>query len=233
MVEVKGPNGLRTNEPGCGGSHSLSFIPLMPGESIDGNITLTNIYKASSGEEDLVSSNKIFDFSEPGVYVVQVSRVDLEDPDLGYVASNKLVITIVPNNDRATWPSGHLLSLTISADDRVFKVGSPVLVQVVLTNVSGEAMTVPWSADPQHLAEQFAIAVRNDRGDMAKVSSSDWKNEKSLGPGERIEGDCIVRGEPLDFGTPGKYQIQFFMDEHRVGDEWSLKSNKITISVYK
>ncbi|MGA9672843.1 MAG: hypothetical protein WBQ94_26745 [Terracidiphilus sp.] len=232
-IKVKGPNGISKNEPGCAGSRSLSFTPLKPEESIDGFVVLTGIYQVTIGGEDLVNSTKAFDFSVPGAYLVQFSRVDLDDPDLTYITSNELEINIVPKKNAAIVPSGHSLSLAISADDGSFKVGEPILIHVVLTNISDEAITVPWSTAPEHVAEEFAIAVRSERGDMTKVSSSDGHNEKSLKPGQSVEGDCILRGDPLDFSVPGSYQVQFFSDERGDGNEWSLKSNKLTITVYQ
>lgn len=232
-IEVRGPNGISRNEPACMGSRSLSFTPLGPGKSIDGSVVLTDIYQVTTGGEDLVNSTRAFDFSAPGAYLVQLSRVDMDDPNLTYVTSNELEINIVPNKKAAIPPSGHSLSLAISADDGSFKVGEPILIHVVLTNISDGVITVPWSTASEHLAERFAIAVRGERGDMTKVSSSDGHNEKSLKPGQSVEGDCILRGDPLDFSVPGSYQVQFFSDERGDGNEWSLKSNKLTITVYQ
>ncbi len=232
-IEVSGPNGLSKDEPPCFGS-SLSFTPLEPGEKTEGSIVLTEIYQdAAPGGEDLVNVARPFAFTPPGVYFVQLSRIDLDDPDHGYVTSNILKITILQNGNATTLTTAPSLSLKISATDDRLEVGQPILIHVSLTNISNRPITVPWSAAPQHAAEPFAVASRSDRGEMIKASGSDGRNKRSLEPGESLEQDCVLKGEPLDFTAPGTYEVQLFGIDRGNGNDWSLRSNKITITVFQ
>lgn len=91
IIQVQGEKGLVSSKPNCSGSHIMGLRQLKPGESVEGNITLSEISHYDSKVDDMV---KTFDFTSPGEYEVQLSRYLSDDPDKENVTSNKLIITV-------------------------------------------------------------------------------------------------------------------------------------------
>lgn len=91
VIQIQGEKGLISNEPNCSGSRIAGIRQLKPGESVDGNITLSEIlqYDSTQGAEV-----KVFDFTTPGEYVVQLSRHVSDDPAKEIVKSNKITVTV-------------------------------------------------------------------------------------------------------------------------------------------
>ena len=92
IIQVQGEKGLISSKPDCSGSHITGIRQLKPGESVEGKITLSEIFHYDSKVDDMV---KTFDFTSPGEYVVQLSRHISDDPDKEIVKSNKITIIVV------------------------------------------------------------------------------------------------------------------------------------------
>jgi hypothetical protein len=92
IIQVQGEKGLISSKPNCSGSHIMGIRQLKPGESVEGKITLSEIFHYDSKVDDMV---KTFYFTSPGEYVVQLSRHISDDPDKEIVKSNKITITVV------------------------------------------------------------------------------------------------------------------------------------------
>jgi len=91
IIQIQGEKGLISSKPDCSGSHIMGIRQLKPGESVEGNITLSDIIHYDSKMDDMV---KTFDFTSPGEYVIQLSRHISDDPDKEVVKSNNLTITV-------------------------------------------------------------------------------------------------------------------------------------------
>ncbi len=88
-VQVQSNNNPKTHQPDCSGS--AAFLHLKPGKQFESNTDLSKILRYDSKVGDMV---KVFDFTSPGEYVIQLSRHVADDPDKKIVKSNKLTITV-------------------------------------------------------------------------------------------------------------------------------------------
>jgi len=228
-IRVQGPNGLHTHEPDCSGSSS--FTRLKPGKKLEDDATLTKTYQIDRQGEGLVNTSKKFDFASPGEYVVQLSRHVSDDPDKALVTSNEISITVIPGDADAATAQPHPFSIAISTPNETIKVGDPVRIHVVLKDISDQDIAVPDPSSSKPTDGRYTISVSGPNISMNKGGGTYVGPRTILKPGEQIEEDDILQGNPFDFNAPGKYVIQFFQSDGDDSNPWSVKSNKITIAV--
>jgi hypothetical protein len=236
-IEVQGRNGLVVYEDAyrCIGPLPLgrdtNFFYLKPGEKLENDTSITSIYRSDAKGEDLINESRVFDFSEPGKYVVQFLRTDVYGGKKSYVPSNKLTITVLPGNAESEAAHAHHFSIAISTPSEVIKSGDAVLIHVVETNISDEEITVPTPPDPTQAKTHYIIAVNGPNHTWAGGGIYTGPNMKTLKPGEQNEEFATLAGSPFDFSKPGEYVIQFFTTDGDGSNPRSVKSNKITINV--
>jgi hypothetical protein len=230
-IQVQDKSGLATSEPGCDGSHILGLSPMRPGESLEGDISLTDIYHIDSIGKDLVNASNTFDFNSPGEHVVQLLRWDGDGAKKEFVPSNKITITVLPDNTAPTAPVTHSFSIAISTPAESIKLGHGVRIHVVETNVSDAEAAVPATSDRTRAETHYAIAVSGPKGLLVQQGGFYEPSVISLNPGEQFEEDGVLQGPSFDFGSPGEYTIQFFQRDGNGPNPWSVKSNKMTITV--
>jgi hypothetical protein len=91
FIQIQGEKGLISSKPDCSGSHIMGIRQLKPGESVEGDISLGEISHYDSKVGDMV---KVFDFTSPGEYEVQLSRHIADDPAKEILKFNKITIKI-------------------------------------------------------------------------------------------------------------------------------------------
>jgi hypothetical protein len=116
-IEVQGVNGniaydvYKTYEYtwNCSTALGLGKDPnvlyLKPGEKLEGDTTITKLFHTHLDNDGSTKKSMIFDFTYPGVYVVQFFRkTSIYSKDAEYVPSNKLIITVVAAEPSAAAP---------------------------------------------------------------------------------------------------------------------------------
>ncbi len=102
-IEMQGPNGdvkFEDKDPiTCSNVLPLGTDPnilyLKPGETLEGDTTLTKLFKASRNTDGTSGEVPVFDFSYPGQYVIQFLRkTSIYSKNSEYVPSNKLTIFV-------------------------------------------------------------------------------------------------------------------------------------------
>lgn len=240
-IEVQGKNGLVAYEDAyrCGGHVLLggqsSFFDVKPGEQFEEDTTITSLYKTNPPSKaeaaDLVNVSRVFDFVTPGVYVVQFLRTDVYTKEKVYVPSNKLSITVLPAEPASEAEHAHRFSIEISTPRETIKPGEPVRIHVVQTNTSGEEITVPTPADKDQATNHYSVAVVSPFHEYYWPGMYLGPNMKTLKPWEQIEEDGVLKGSNYDFSQPGAYEIQFFTTDGNDQNPYSVKSNKIIVTV--
>jgi hypothetical protein len=155
------------------------------------------------------------------------------------------VIAIAPGSLAAADDNKPLYTIVISTPQSTVKVGEPVRIHVVLTNIS--AAEISLSTDLSVHCD-YSIQVEAPDGSSSKNSACTGGSSRSLRlkPGDQFEDDETLtniyqldqHGEDLintlktfPFAAPGKYTVQ--LSQHISGDPKSgvVRSNKITITV--
>jgi hypothetical protein len=138
-----------------------------------------------------------------------------------------------------------VISLSLSADNESFKVGSPVIMRVDLKNKSGHDLFLGLLAAPGE--DLYSIEVHNDKGEVP-IETEHGKLHNGHVPVELLKpknmnfsvvcvplkaGEIITHGLNLskvyNFERPGKYEIQVQRADAESLD--FVKSNKVTITV--
>ena len=146
------------------------------------------------------------------------------------------------------------ISLTIRAVDEVFKIGSPVDIDVTLKNDSGHDFKIADVGDGRALCN-YRVAVRDEKGNIppethfgimqnGNIDASNWEHS-GLSVGEMIS-HCIghivltsdfrsgdsrhdlldVRGS-YNLAVPGRYRIQVIKHDGGI----YAKSNTISVTI--
>lgn len=236
-IQVQGKSGLVEYEDGhkCIGPLPLgkdgAYKYLRPGEKLEGDTNLNRILHIDSDGEDLANASRTFDFTSPGEYVIQFFRTDVYGKKTEYVPSNQIAIVVLPGDANAAAADAHPFSIEISTPNETIKAGDAVRIHVVLTNVSDGEITVPASPEPTKAEAYYAIAVSGPKGLFGQPSGYGGSNMRKLKPGETIEEDGVLKGTSFHFSSPGTYTIQFFQKDGGGANPWSVKSNKILVSV--
>jgi hypothetical protein len=177
----------------------------------------------SSQSGGLIS--QIFDFSRPGKYTIQASRLVLGDdqrPDTLEmhkdpwieIKSNTIDITVLPADDTpAAKPASRLpFSITLSTDKPVVNAGGDVLVDAVMTNISDHDVDCAsnWS---NALDRNYDYDVtREDGQPVPKIEKRFHGSFDAapciIKPGEAAHAAGGLVSVLYDFSRPGKYSIQ-------------------------
>lgn len=132
-------------------------------------------------------------------------------------------------------------SIAITVEPTTVKTGSPLTVNVILTNKSKDTIYLDVSA--QWMAElDFRIEVRDDQGNLAAVTDygrnvikheggipivENYMGVAVLHPGETLKREISI-SKLYNLNRPGKYTIQ----AQRIDDnKAAAKSNTVTVTV--
>jgi hypothetical protein len=240
-IEVRGKSGLVSYEDAyrCSGHVLLGgqsyFFYVKPGEQFEEDTTLTSLYKtnrpSTAEADDLVNVSHIFDFTTPGVYVVQFLRTDVYTKEKVYVPSNKLTITVLPADAGSEAEHAHHFSIEISTPKAIIKPGDPVRINVMQTNISTDEITVPIAPDRTQATNHYSVAVVGPSGKANWTASCLGPKMKTLKPWEQSQEVGVLKEYPFNFTKPGDYEIQFFASDGDNQNPYSVKSNKIVITV--
>ncbi len=218
---------LKYNLAGCSnpcpkilGGHG-DYLALKPGETSSDQIDLT----------------KLYDFSQPGRYHVQVERAGEDNKT--WIKSNTITVTVEPSGRNqpiqldapgsALLPTFSISIRTATGNAAIVKVGSAVALNVVTTNTTGHNIVL-WAEKADR--EQAGVTYRVDVSDIngkplpdtplgrQVKNRTDIPNENHptafagptgeklvLQPGESWP-DTIILNSLYDFKQPGIYTIQ-------------------------
>jgi hypothetical protein len=226
LIQVSSDSGRAANELGCDGSTIQS--DLKPGDQQEADANLTGIFKFDRQGNDLVNVSKTFPFTSPGTYEIQLSRAVPDGSAVETLTSNKIAITVAPGDVAAQPPP---LSITLSTPYNLIKLGDPIRVHVVLTNISDREITVPSPTDPAAAEQHYAYAVSGPKLRLFNTTDGGGPNLTKLKPGEHIEEDGTLDANSTNFTLPGDYRIQFFRGDGGDYRQWAVKSNIVTITL--
>jgi hypothetical protein len=154
-----------------------------------------------------------------------------------------LVACPLPGATHAAQPSADAkppFALAISAVPNTVRAGSAAVVEIVLTNVSGQPIQLKSTPGPGYFA--YKMSIRSDQGRMLPARPLAWKDREgrfrisfpssirtvTLGPGKTLK-DRYPLDWRFDLDTPGAYTIQASRYDYET-KTW-VKSNTITITV--
>lgn len=204
-------------------------VPLQPDETAKAQINLS----------------KVFNLTWPGKYTMSVQGYDRENQ--AQVQSNMISVTVVqvrcaplPANPVAATGRKHPdLSVTLSTKQHGVKVGSPIVVEEFVTNLSRHAVGIPPSYAPDlprkhiyetrfELRDSGGCPVRR-RTDLHPPGGSFWSNPP-LKPGETQKNSSSV-SDSYDFSRPGLYTMQQVFSNMETHEE--IASNVLTVTVFE
>ncbi len=147
------------------------------------------------------------------------------------VGGTNIAISVLPGETSATFTHIHPFSIAISTADNSIEVGREVRIHVVETNVSTEEIAVPAPSETTGAESHYSNEISGPKSLVGQQGGHYGPTMKSLKPGEQIEEDGVLKGPAFGFNSPGEYAIQFFQKDGDDPNPWSVKSNKIMITV--
>jgi hypothetical protein len=167
--------------------------------------------------------DRIYDFTRPGKYVIQVSRpISFTDPKAGVVKSNVITVTIVPPP----------FTIQISTPNPEVKAGTPIPLSVRLTNTSSAVLLFggpPTATVDSHYAYACYNGAGGDVRRYSPVAPEDHPAIK-LKPEEVLDQQVPI-SSACDLSQPGEYRIQLFRNDPRGPKQGFVRSNEITVTV--
>jgi hypothetical protein len=236
---------LKYNQAGCSnpcpeivGGHG-DYLALKPGETWSDQIDLT----------------KLYDFSRPGRYHVQLERTD----NRTWIKSNTITVTVEPSRRnqpiQLDAPGSALLptfsiSIRTATGNATVKAGSLVALNVVTTNTTGHNIVL-WAekADREQAGVTYRVNVSDINGKPLPdtpfgrqvKNRTDIPNENHptafagpsgeklvLKPGESWP-ETIILNSLYDFKQPGIYTIQVERFDPVSGT--MVKSNAVAVTI--
>lgn len=221
--------------PGTFLASSGGFHALQPGE------TLT----------DIIDVSRLYDFSQPGRYTIQVLRYDANNI---IVNSNPLTITVTPRQNPSSTQSasaGQLpFSLNIVSTKDSVKQGSPVGLKITTTNITDHNIVL-WTerVQEEQAGTAYQVEVRDNKGssrpetdfgrrmrsrtDIPRGAGSgrQWQTSGErlvLKPGESWT-DTITADHLYQLRDPGEYTI--YVQRFDPATQTMVKSNIITVTI--
>ena len=129
------------------------------------------------------------------------------------------------------------ITITISTSQTVVKAGAPVLLHIVLANLSQQSITVfkspGWGSAQQHYFISVSDSVGNEtsNGDyiLKKEGRAGSRIMVTLKPGDQLEEDATI-SKMFDLKSSGIYQI-FVKRQSPLDPDVFIQSNLISITV--
>lgn len=170
------------------------------------------------------SVGRIFDMTRPGKYTIQVSRpISFTDPQAGVVRSNTLTVTIVPP----------LFSVQISTSSPEVKAGSPVVVNIRLTNTSTRDLGFGAPLPSMTFDRHYTYACESSRGGNVAYYSPvelDAPPLITVKPGESHDEQVAI-SSACDLSQPAQYRLQVSRYNPNDPKQGLVRSNEISVTV--
>jgi hypothetical protein len=193
--------------------------------SMDGHVSGHEVpgLKAGESRETGISLGQVCDLSQPGQYDIQLSRTEpIGNEQSIRVKSNKITVTVLP-----------YLTMLLTTPNPTVKGGSPLLVNVKITNDSPQELNLGNMDPDTRLDRNSSFAIYSDQGQLqpkAKSNVVPLETKVEIKPGESYaQQEDLSRW--YDLNQPGRYVVQLMRPVSENPADGTIRSNRISITV--